>query len=70
MDERQLLVDCVWEIILKAQNQHWSRKQLLAAVDQYVMSCNRDGGNIIADIPSRLRKALKQGEIRVYGELD
>jgi hypothetical protein len=45
-------------ILLKAYQEHWSKSELLAAIDAYVMSQNGDGRTLIADIPAKIRQAL------------
>lgn len=51
------------DILLKAYQEHWPKKKLLAAIDAYVMSQNDDGGNVISDIPAKIRQAF--AEIRI-----
>jgi hypothetical protein len=51
-------------ILLKAYQEHWPKGELLAAIDAYVMSQNGDGGNVISDIPAKIRLALSHVGIR------
>ena len=46
------------DILLKAYQEHWLKSELLAAIDAYVMSQNGAGGNVIGDIPAKIRQTL------------
>jgi hypothetical protein len=46
------------DILLKAYQEHWPKNELLSAINTYVMSQNDEGGNVISDVPDKIRHAL------------